>query len=225
MSAFYFPFDFDVNDVITITDEEFKHIKVQRKLNRNLKITNGLGLVADATPLSNDKNSIQLKITSIYRNHNENKVKSTLFFGLIDDKNRIEFILEKATELGVNEIYPLICENTQLAKFDLNRSIKKAISAIKQSERAILPKIYSPLKFEELKSFKLNNKNCFLADKDGIEENIKVDSEVFFFVGPEGGFSNNELDFLTLNCKKVKLGNAVLRTETACISIFQKVLI
>lgn len=225
MSAFYFPFDFDVNDVITITDEEFKHIKVQRKLNKNLKITNGLGLVAVATPLSNDKNSIQLKIISIYRNHNENKFNSTLFFGLIDDKNRVEFIIEKATELGVNEIYPLICENTQIAKFDINRNIKKAISAIKQSERAILPNIYSPLKFEELNSFKLNNKNCFLADKDGIEESIKVDSEVFFFVGPEGGFSSNELDFLDLNCKKVKLGNAVLRTETACISIFQKVLI
>lgn len=223
MSAFYFPYEFNVNDVITITDEEYKHIKVQRKLNKNIKITNGLGIVADASPLNNDKNSIQLKITSINRNHNENKVNSTLFFGLIDDKNRIEFIIEKATELGINEIYPLICENTQIAKFDLNRNIKKAISAIKQSERAILPKINSPLKFEELKSFNLINKNCFLADKEGIEESIKVDSEAFFFVGPEGGFSKNELEFLTLICKKIKLGNAVLRTETACISIIQKV--
>lgn len=223
MSSFYFPFDFDKGDIIKITDEEFKHIKVQRKTDKQINISNGNGLFATAIPTQLNKDSIELKILNIFQNYNENIYNSTLFFGLIDDKSRIEFIIEKATELGVNSIYPLICEYTQYPKFDLVRSEKKAISALKQSERSFLPKIYNPIKFTELNNLIRNFDLSLIADIDGINEIINSQKNIALFVGPEGGFSNNEKEFLFKHCKKIKLSNSVLRTETACISIFQKI--
>lgn len=223
MSSFYFPFDFDKGDIIKITDEEFKHIKVQRKTDKQINISNGNGLFATAIPTQLNKDSIELKILNIFHNYNENIYNSTLFFGLIDDKSRIEFIIEKATELGVNSIYPLICEYTQYPKFDLVRSEKKAISALKQSERSFLPKIYNPIKFTELNNLIRNFDLSLIADIDGINEIINSQKNIALFVGPEGGFSNNEKEFLFKHCKKIKLSNSVLRTETACISLFQKI--
>jgi len=223
MSSFYFPFDFDKGDIIKITDEEFKHIKVQRKTDKQINISNGNGLFATAIPTQLNKDSIELKILNIFQNYNENIYNSTLFFGLIDDKSRIEFIIEKATELGVNSIYPLICEYTQYPKFDLVRSEKKAISALKQSERSFLPKIYNPIKFTELNNLIRNFDLSLIADIDGINEIINSQKNIALFVGPEGGFSNNEKEFLFKHCKKIKLSNSVLRTETACISLFQKI--
>ena len=223
MSSFYFPFDFDKGDIIKITDEEFKHIKVQRKTDKQINISNGNGLFATAIPTQLNKDSIELKIFNIFQNYNENIYNSTLFFGLIDDKSRIEFIIEKATELGVNSIYPLICEYTQYPKFDLVRSEKKAISALKQSERSFLPKIYNPIKFTELNNLIRNFDLSLIADIDGINEIINSQKNIALFVGPEGGFSNNEKEFLFKHCKKIKLSNSVLRTETACISLFQKI--
>lgn len=223
MSSFYFPFDFDKGDIIKITDEEFKHIKVQRKTDKQINISNGNGLFATAIPTQLNKDSIELKILNIFQNYNENIYNSTLFFGLIDDKSRIEFIIEKATELGVNSIYPLICEYTQYPKFDLVRSEKKAISALKQSERSFLPKIHNPIKFTELNNLIRNFDLSLIADIDGINEIINSQKNIALFVGPEGGFSNNEKEFLFKHCKKIKLSNSVLRTETACISLFQKI--
>lgn len=223
MSSFYFPFDFDKGDIIKITDEEFKHIKVQRKTAKQINISNGNGLFATAIPTQLNKDSIELKILNIFQNYNENIYNSTLFFGLIDDKSRIEFIIEKATELGVNSIYPLICEYTQYPKFDLVRSEKKAISALKQSERSFLPKIHNPIKFTELNNLIRNFDLSLIADIDGINEIINSQKNIALFVGPEGGFSNNEKEFLFKHCKKIKLSNSVLRTETACISLFQKI--
>lgn len=223
MSAFYYPFYFEASDIITITGDEFNHLKVKRQLEKSIKITNGLGLFAIAEPINIEKNSLDLKIIKVLLNFNENKFHSTLFFGLIDDKNRIEFIIEKATELGVNEIFPLICEFSQFPKFDLARNEKKAISAIKQSERSVMPKIYQPIKFKEVEFLIANYKYKYLADFDGDDVIRSSDGNVAFFVGPEGGFSSKEKEFLQMNCESVKLSNSVLRTETACISIFQKI--
>lgn len=223
MSAFYYPYHFEVSDTITITEEEFKHIKIKRQLDKQIKVTNGLGQFAIAEPIKIEKNSIDLKIINIFPNFNENKFSSTLFFGLIDDKSRTELIIEKATELGVNEIYPINCEFSQFSKFDLKRNEKKAISAIKQSERSILPKIFPPIKFKEVENIISNYNHKFLADLNGNYEGNSVEGNVAFFIGPEGGFSLAEKEFLYKNCDCIKLSNSVLRTETACISIFQKV--
>lgn len=223
MSSFYFPFDFNKGDIIKIAGEEFKHIKVQRKTDKQINISNGKGLFAKALPTQLNKDSIELKILDIFENYNENIYTTTLFFGLIDDKSRVEYIIEKATELGVNSIYPLICEFTQYPKFDLVRSEKKAISALKQSERSFLPKIHNPIKFNDIIN-KINDYDVSLiADKDGSDEIIDSKNNIALFVGPEGGFSNDEKEFLFKHCKKVKLSNSVLRTETACISLFQKI--
>lgn len=224
MSAFYYPFDLIKNDDICIDGDEFKHIKVQRKLSNSINLTNGLGKSAIAEIKEIHKSQIILNITDVFNNKNENIKNITLFFGLIDDKNRIEILIEKATELGVKEIYPVYCKNSQFKKFDIKRAEKKAIAAIKQSERSILPKINEIINFKEMIRKFNDFEISLLADIKG-DENLGIyNKNISICVGPEGGFSQEE--FLDLNKKTVKLkvGNSVLRTETAAIALLSKII-
>jgi len=224
MSAFYYPFELNKNEIINISGDEFKHIKVQRKLSNTLNLTNGLGQSAIAEVIELQKSQITLKITEVFELKNENIKDITLFFGLIDDKNRIEILIEKATELGVKEIYPVFCKNSQFKKFDIKRAERKAIAAIKQSERSVLPKISEIIDFKVLLDKLKNFDISILADIGG-DDNIKLNyKNISICVGPEGGFSEVELNQLSSITTKLKVGNSVLRTETAAIAILSKIL-
>jgi 16S rRNA (uracil1498-N3)-methyltransferase len=223
MGLFYIPTNLVLNEILELPFDEAKHLKVLRKYDEIL-LTNGLGVIYSAKVISTSKSTSIIQINKIHNRNTENKFSSTLFFGLIDDKSRIEFIIEKMTELGVNSIYPVYCSNSQFKKFDRQRAIKKAISAIKQSERSVLPEINEIITFEEmnnmLKTFDLN----ILADKGGYGDiNFELNSKkISLLIGPEGGFSKIELDMLADKVVKLKLANSILRAETAAISLLSK---
>jgi 16S rRNA (uracil1498-N3)-methyltransferase len=223
MSAFYFPFDFTKDDIIKIVGDEFKHIKVQRKLSNELKITNGLGKLAITDVIDVQKDYISLKVKEIIENNNESSKHITLFFGLIDDKNRIEYLIEKATELGVISIYPVFCKNSQFKKFDIKRAIKKSIAAIKQSERSLLPEINEIIDFNSMLSMFDKYELNILADMNG-NDSIENKNNISICVGPEGGFTADELAKLNKITTSLKVGNSVLRTETATIALISKII-
>lgn len=233
MSAFYVPVSFDVGDLIDLQSDESKHIRVLRK-SETIKITNGKGQIALARIVLNDRSRIKIKIIELLSVFTENIFNSTLFFGLIDDKNRIEFLIEKTSELGINSIYPVYCKNSQFIKFYIERGVKKAISALKQSERAFLPKINEIIKFNDMIDMLSGYDVNFLADVSGIDVGIEknkyfsegkgflIDKNISLIVGPEGGFSSEELDSLRVMTTSIKLSNSILRTETAAISLLSK---
>ena len=145
----------------------------------------------------------------------------------IKNSSRFEWFLEKATEVGVGEIVPLLCERTekQYLKFDRLRGI--LVSAMLQSQQAWLPILHEPIKFEKfVKESKSNHK--FIAH---CEENHRVSlkkivgqsaneliNQSTILIGPEGDFTKNEIDFaLQNNFTPVALGNTRLRTETAAL--------
>jgi len=132
---------------------------------------------------------------------------------------RIEWFVEKATEIGITEISLIDCDNGERAKINIDRLVKKAVSAMKQSHRTFLPKINE---LQKLSDFIEANPNGLIAH---CYENEKNDfSDVFestncpILIGPEGDFSQKEIEKALENgYKTITLGPNRLRTETAAL--------
>ncbi len=135
-------------------------------------------------------------------------------------KNRLSFLIEKATELGVTELYPILTDHTQYRELNLDRLEKITIEATEQCGRFSPPKISPILSFDEF--LKLNKKFIYLNEKR--DENTPLISKKLMkkstiLVGPEGGFSEAELEKLNSykNAIPASLGQLILRTETASL--------
>ena len=139
--------------------------------------------------------------------------------------DRFEWFLEKATEIGIDEITPLVCKRTERRKLRLDRLNKIILSAVKQSGRAYIPKLNDFAKFDDLikKENYENEEQCFIAsayhgDIKHLKDQSKSNRKTNIFIGPEGGFASEEIiTALENNFLGVKLGPNRLRTETAGI--------
>ena len=226
MECLYFE-DFETNsNHICIENDEFKHLKALRiKTDDKIFISNGKGLIAEGRIEKLNIHSAVIKIIEIFKNLNEESHKIGLALGVIENKDRFEFALEKSVELGITDFYPLITDFTAIRKVNTDRLKNKAIAALKQSRRAYLPKIHEAVHINKCAAnFSLFEK-IYIADFDGkiIENNTKCDT--LFIVGPEGGFSNREREYMELNLRPtiISLGERRLRAETAaiyCLSVF-----
>ena len=159
-----------------------------------------------------------------------NRVKNSLKSSRIElaicliKKNPMEIILQKATELGVAKITPIISERTEVKELNLERANKIVIEATEQSNQLSPPEI---LKITKLKDF-INNLNktskLFFADVNSKErlkkEDIKDDHSKTILIGPEGDFTPNERKMILENKNTISfsLSKNILRTETATIS-------
>lgn len=138
-------------------------------------------------------------------------------------------IMEKATELGVRGVYPVITDNCALAKSVLAKKYEKwqkvMIEASKQCERAKIPTCFEPTSLEEVlkldfdKILILAERSTEITLKEFLTQNpIKKDERVLAVIGPEGGFSQKEFDyFKSLNLPLISLGDLILKAETAVI--------
>lgn len=143
--------------------------------------------------------------------------------------HRIKFLIEKVTELGAKYIQPIVTENTNIARLNIDRLKANSIEAAEQSQRLSIPEIKPSLYLEEfLKDFDNmyeDAKLFFLDERKQESKSIQdisfnKNKENCFIIGPEGGFTENEFElFEKYNAKGISLGDLILRTETAAISI------
>ena len=212
---------------IIILDQENTHlIKVLRKkTGDNVNITDGKGFLYSCSIIESHKNKSILEIENAVEIKNESP-KLKVAISLTKNKERFEWFLEKATEIGITEISPLICRFSERNKINLERSIKILISSMKQSLRYRLPIINKPVNFKDyITSKSKNNDNSFIAtclksDISLLNEKLIRGNDSEIMVGPEGGFSQDELD-LAKKAKfvPVSLGKGRLRTETAGVMV------
>ena len=209
---------------IVINDQENRHLtKVLRKKTGDLiHVTNGEGVLFECVIEESNKNKSILRIHD-YSIFNNDFPKLKIGISLTKKTNRFEWFLEKATEIGVSEITPIISLNTERVKLNYDRSNKLILSAMKQSLRYKLPKLNSPVSFLDYIS-KSNNSydsyiaTCLLKKTYLFKDILKKGNNSEIIIGPEGGFSNNEIDLAKkVNFTPVSLGNNRLRTETAGI--------
>jgi 16S rRNA (uracil1498-N3)-methyltransferase len=209
---------------ITFDKIESKHIVrvLRKKENDVLKITNGKGFLFDAQILiASDKKCVASIIAS---EEKQKPWKYHLHIAIAPPKNndRIEWFLEKATEIGIDEITPIICSNSERRFVKLERFEKIIQSAMKQSLKFTLPKINAPVKFNEFISQTFEGKVCIAhceeQNKNILQSVISPSEKVTILIGPEGDFSSEEIKkAIAKQCLPVSLGESRLRTETAAL--------
>lgn len=223
--------DISTNDSqFTFDKTESRHIvKVLRKKDGDiLHITNGKNeLFMVKIILANDKRCLVEIINS--------ETKPTpwnyhLHIAIAPTKNndRLEWFLEKATEIGIDEITPIICANSERTILKRDRLEKIIQSAMKQSLKFELPKLNEPIKFSEFinQEFKgdLFIAHCEEQDKKSFAKEVKPNQQITVLIGPEGDFNSKEIEkALTSNFIPVTLGESRLRTETAGVVATQTV--
>lgn len=145
--------------------------------------------------------------------------KICLAFGLIKPE-RLTYMLEKAVELGVTDLYPIVTDYTNRHSVKLDKISKHLIFATEQSERMSLPRVHNITKFREFLNQMDDDTSWYSAiersDKQSI--NLDIEKNIGFIVGPEGGFSDDEKRLLYEKTKVICLSNNILRAETAAIA-------
>jgi 16S rRNA (uracil1498-N3)-methyltransferase len=209
--------------IITIENQSVKHIKALRlRINENILITNGLGILAECSLVEIKNGSFFLNVIKFLQIENDSSSKLGLALGILDNKDRFEFALEKSIELGITEFYPIITDFTQKKNINDYRLRTKAIAAIEQSCRSLLPVISPVMSIRQLISVTKNKySNNFLCDIEGAKpDSGNTSKSNLILVGPEGGFSTKEIELIKtdLNAKSISLGKNRLRAETAAIA-------
>lgn len=220
------PYFFEENinkPVHVLSEETSKHcIQVLRmKTGEQLQLTNGKGDLFTATIITADKKHSEVKVEVI--RHDEPPTQNVcIAISLLKNTSRFEWFLEKATEIGVKEIIPLICERTERQSFRFDRMNHILIAAMLQSRQTWLPQLHEPEKFkafinEDVEAVKLIA-HCIEENKRSLNEVTNHNQNKLMLIGPEGDFSAAEIKAaLEKNFIPVTLGNTRLRTETAGI--------
>ena len=210
---------------VKINDEEQQHIvKVLRmREGEEIFVTDGKGNLAKGNLVFEGK-KVSLDVKEIKESLPEFSPKLHIAIAPTKNIDRIEFFIEKATEMAISEITILQTEKTERKNLNIDKLRKQAIAASKQSLRFHFPKINDVTKLSDfLKN--INPKNTFVAHCDASFERTEISKiqnveNITFLIGPEGDFSEKEIKLLSeKGIKAVSLGKQRLRTETAGIFV------
>jgi 16S rRNA (uracil1498-N3)-methyltransferase len=204
-----------------LNEETSKHVVqvLRMQPGEQLKLTDGKGTIVTAEITSNHKKACQVRNLSstfspapVY--------PQAIAISLLKNAHRFEWFLEKATELGISEIFPLICSRTEKQHFRLDRMTGILTSSMLQSQQSWLPVLHAPIKFNEFLKRDLTQQkfiaHCEDDTKTPLHQQMGTARSKIVCIGPEGDFTIDEIynatarDFIP-----VSLGNTRLRTETA----------
>lgn len=230
MQLFYEPhFDYSTQFIL-VNSVESRHIsKVLRKnIGDNVFITNGKGLLAEGVVRSNHPKKCEIEVLKMDK---KEASKHQLHIAIAPTKanDRFEWFLEKATEIGIQEITPLLCEHSERRTIKLERYEKVLQAAMKQSLNSFLPKLNELTSFSDFMSSEsarsrhevgFNSTKLIAHCEDEPKESLSkvVGEHNLILIGPEGDFSKSEIDLaLSKDFKATSLSESRLRTETAGI--------
>lgn len=206
---------------IVLNEDTSKHmINVLRmEKGEEVLLTDGKGKKAKASIVDDNRKKCVVEVSSIEEEKPKER-KVAVGISIIKNSSRFEWFLEKATEIGVNEIFPLICARTEKEKFRFDRMQNILISAMLQSQQYWLPLLHQPAEFEKAIQLSFERKfiaHCEEGNKQTLSsQQLNSSTSQLILIGPEGDFTHGEIESsLTNNFIPVSLGNTRLRTETA----------
>lgn len=223
---FFYLSEYNPAHIQIVLDEDTSRHVVQvlrMKEGEKINLTDGKGALLTCEITDANKKHCTVNILETINQKSKNR-NITIAISLLKNSNRFEWFLEKATEIGVSEIIPLICERTEKEKFRHDRMNAICISAMLQSQQCWLPVLHEPQPVENI----LRNKtidcinliaHCDEGTKKGISNlHISISAHLLICIGPEGDFTPTEIELaLQNNFQPVSLGETRLRTETAGI--------
>jgi 16S rRNA (uracil1498-N3)-methyltransferase len=223
---FFYIDDYDPSQKEIVLDEDSsKHIVqvLRMKDKEKLNLTDGKGHLITAEIIDAHKKHCSVTIQHSTFNTQPPRIV-TIAISLIKNTSRFEWFLEKATEIGISEIIPLICERTEKQKFRYDRMKGICVSAMLQSQQVWLPVLHDPIHFEDfvIRQFANYGKmiaHCINEEKQKIDHLLisKYPNQIIL-IGPEGDFTKQEIELALQNTFiPVSLGGTRLRTETAGI--------
>ncbi len=222
MHIFYTP---DINsNTLILSEEDSKHcIKVLRlDAGSLLHLVDGIGGFYDA--IIEDPHPKRTKLKIVKKIENFAKRNHYLHIAIAPTKNieRIEWFLEKATEIGIDEITPIICDRSERKELKTERLNKVITSAVKQSIKAFHPKLNEAIRFSDFISKNTNTQkfiaHCMDEGKVAIKDQLIPKGNYLIIIGPEGDFTFQELEAaVNNNFIPISLGESRLRTETAAL--------
>jgi 16S rRNA (uracil1498-N3)-methyltransferase len=222
---FFYKEDITTSSTQIILDEATsKHIvQVLRMQNGEpLQLTNGKGDLFTCEIIDDNRKKCSVKIS----NHSYIVQRTShiiIAISLLKNTTRFEWFLEKATEIGVTQIVPLICSRTEKTAFKFERLNSILISAMLQSQQCWLPVLQQPQVFDKFVDQKFNETSKYIAHCESEETKQLLTSQLLnsstsklILIGPEGDFASQEIELaLQKKFTPVSLGNTRLRTETA----------
>jgi len=225
----FFDETIDAREEFIFSKEESKHLAkvLRKKPGDSVTLTNGKGLEWEGVLTQLNPSAVAAKkIKSIQ--HAPPLDELHLAIAPTKNMNRMEWLVEKLTELGVSSITPIICDYSERKIVKLPRLKKISIAALKQSQQFFLPQIHPPISFLEYLNTEIKNgyiANCVTIDKVSLIDCNLTAQTVTLLIGPEGDFSASEIKLAEKSgLQSVSLGKQRFRTETAgllaCHTVF-----
>lgn len=219
------PYFFIENDVagklIELNEETSKHVVQVLRMEKGEKLllTNGKGQTFECEITEAHKKHCSVEIIKISK-FEEPQKKITIAISILKNTSRFEWFLEKAVEIGVTGIVPLICKRTEKQHFRYERMRAITISAMLQSQQTFLVDLNEPIKFNHFISKDFSGMkliaHCEEEKTRNSLSNLQLSESVLMLIGPEGDFTSEEIkDAINKNFISVSLGETRLRTETA----------
>lgn len=211
------------SDTIEFDKEESKHIIKVLRLHRGsiIQITDGNGNLAEAVITDDSLNHCKAEIRQREKKESERDFNLCIAIAPTKNHDRFEWFVEKATEIGVDEIVPLVCEHSERTTVKVERLKNIAIAALKQSQHVFLPQISEAVQFRDFVESKKSEQKfiCTLElSKGHLKDLYKPFSDAVILIGPEGDFTKDEVNAAVQHgFTSVSLGKSRLRTETAGI--------
>ena len=223
MQLFYNPDISETDSIINFNKDESRHIAkvLRRSVGDELHITNGEGWHFTSELLTVDQKNCTAKIISkLYLKERNYKLHLAVAPTKMND--RFEWFLEKATEIGVDTITPIICEHSERKIIKAERFEKILKSAMKQSLQFYLPKLKPLMTFNDFISQNFKGQkfiaHCEETNRKSLKNEIQRNTNITILIGPEGDFSTHEINkAIAKDFIPVMLGETRLRTETAAI--------
>jgi 16S rRNA (uracil1498-N3)-methyltransferase len=223
MQLFYTPDIF--GEFYTLSEDESKHcVRVLRLVEGDaLHLVDGRGGLYTATITEANHKHCTVRVGEVQQGFGKRGYYLHLAVAPTKNAERYEWFLEKSTEIGVDEITPLLCEHSERKQLKDERSLKVITAAVKQSLKAYHPQLNSMIDFAQFVAQKFDGAkliaHCHDRPKMLLKNAVRAGEQTLVVLGPEGDFSLAEVE-LAVRCgfTEVSLGESRLRTETAAVA-------
>ena len=210
----------------TLPEEESKHcVRVLRMaVGDELHLTDGKGNMYRCKVVSDNVKRCEVEVVETWPEYERMSYGLTMCVAPTKNIDRFEWFLEKATEIGISEVYPLECDHSERRQIKLEREEKVITAAVKQSLKAYHPVLHDLTSVRDIIAMDFEGEKYIAHCESSFGERpylgnlVKKGANTLILIGPEGDFSKEEINFALQNgFKAISLGRERLRTETAAV--------
>lgn len=210
----------------TLPEEESKHcVRVLRMtVGDELHLTDGKGNMYRCKVVSDNVKRCEVEVVETWPEYERMSYGLTMCVAPTKIIDRFEWFLEKATEIGVSEVYPLECDHSERRQIKLEREEKVITAAVKQSLKAYHPVLHDLTSVRDIIAMDFEGEKYIahcdssFGERPYLGNLVKKGANTLILIGPEGDFSKEEINFALQNgFKAISLGRERLRTETAAV--------